>query len=44
MSLLWFSVTPSCDLLDQDVLSLESTDPADSTLLAPYKQEEAVMA
>lgn len=31
----------SSNLLDQDVLFLESSDPADSILLVPYSQDEA---
>lgn len=41
MSLLRSSDTGLSDLLDQDVLSLESLDPADSMLLAPSSQNEA---
>lgn len=35
------SVADSSDLLDPDVLSLESSDSADSMLLAPSRKEEA---
>lgn len=41
MALSRSSVVGSRDLLDQDVLSLESCDLADSMLLAPSSQEEA---
>lgn len=40
MSLSCSSVTGSSDLLYQDVLSLESSDPADSMLLAQSSQDE----
>lgn len=40
MALLRSSVTSSSDLLDQDVLSLESCEPAYSILLAPSSQDE----
>lgn len=38
------SFTGSSDLLDRDVLSLESSNPAESILLAPSSQEEADVA
>lgn len=41
MALSCSSVVGSRDLLDQDVLSLESCDLAESMLLAPSSQEEA---
>lgn len=34
------SIAGLSDLLDQGVLSLETSDPADSMLLAPFSQEE----
>lgn len=41
MALSRSSVTGLIDLLDQDVQSLESFDPADSMFLAPSSQDEA---
>lgn len=41
MALSHSSVTDSDDILDQDVLSLESSDPANSMLLAPSSKDEA---
>lgn len=40
MALSRSSVTGSSDLLGQDVLSLEPSEPADSILLAPSSQDE----
>lgn len=37
------SIAGSSNLFDQEVLFLESSDPADSTLLAPYSQETNVV-
>lgn len=44
MSLLYSSVTGSNDLLDQDILSLESSDPTNSILLTPSSPEEVDVA
>lgn len=44
MSLSYSSVTGSNDLLDQDILSLESSDPTNSILLSPSSPEEVDVA